>query len=190
LKLQLSTINRDLPPELHAARQQYLNSIDNVQDIIDSVRRLSQDLIPPTLMEIGLKVALEDLLNEFSHRHNLACFTDIDDIKGLFPANTELLIYRILQESLTNIAKYAQASRISVSIRRIGQQVYCSVEDDGQGFEVDQVLARRGRNRGLGLASMEERARMMGGTFHLWSKPGTGTKISIVVPLKIDKINN
>ena len=58
------------------------------------------------------------------------------------------------------------------------------MEDNGIGFEIDQILARRGRKRGLGLASMKERARLLGGTFHLWSKPKTGTKIQITVPLK------
>jgi signal transduction histidine kinase/CheY-like chemotaxis protein len=184
LKLQLSGITRELPPERQEYRQQCLNSIDSVQDIIDSVRRLSQDLIPPTLKEIGLRAAINDLLDDFCRHHDIACSLDVDDIKGLFSPNTELIIYRILQESLTNVGKYSQATQVSVSIKRKDRQVWFSVEDDGIGFELDQVLTRRGRNRGLGLASMEERARMMGGTFHLWSKPDTGTKIHIIVPYR------
>ena len=184
LKLQMSAITRGLPPESQKSRQQCFNSIDNVQDIIDSVHRLSQDLIPPTLTEIGLKAAIGNLLEDFCHHHDIACHGDIDDIKGLFPPSTELIIYRILQESLTNVGKYSQATRVSVSITRKDRQVWFSVEDNGIGFAVDQVLARRGRKRGLGLASMEERARSLGGTFHLWSQPKSGTKIHIIVPLK------
>jgi PAS domain S-box-containing protein len=184
LKLQLSGLARGLPPELQKPRQECVASIDNVQDIIDTVRRLSQDLIPPTLSEIGLKAALNDLLEEFCRHHDIAGSLDIDDLKGLFSPDRELNIYRILQESLTNIGKYSQATQVSVSLKRKDHQVWLSVEDNGIGFEVNQVLTRRGRKRGLGLASMEERARMMGGTFHIWSKPKVGTKMHIIVPLR------
>jgi signal transduction histidine kinase/CheY-like chemotaxis protein len=184
LKLQLSGLARDLPLELEGPRQQCLNSIDNVQDIVDSVRRLSQDLVPPTLTEIGLKAALNGLLDEFCQHQNLAYALDIDEIKGLFPPDIELIIYRILQESLTNIAKYSQATKVSVSIKRKAREAWLSVEDNGIGFEVDRTLTRRGRKRGLGLTSMEERARMMGGTFQIWSKPQQGTKIHITVPFR------
>ena len=102
----------------------------------------------------------------------------------MFSPNTELIIYRILQESLSNIGKYSQATQIAVTIKTENHQAWFSVEDNGIGFEIDQILARRGRKRGLGLASMKERARLLGGTFHLWSKPKTGTKIQITVPLK------
>jgi len=184
LKLQLSGITRELTPELEGPRQQCLNSIDTVQDIVDSVRRLSQDLVPPTLTEIGLKAALNSLLDEFCQHQNLAYALDIDEIKGLFPPDIELIIYRILQESLTNIAKYSQATKVSVSIKRKAREAWLSVEDNGIGFEVDRTLTRRGRKRGLGLTSMEERARMMGGTFQIWSKPQQGTKIHITVPFR------
>jgi two-component system, NarL family, sensor histidine kinase UhpB len=184
LKLQMSIMCRGLPPELHNSRQECVASLDNVQDIIDSVRRLSHDLIPPTLSEIGLNAAINDLLEEFCHHHDIDCSWDIDDLKGLFSPNTGLIIYRILQEALTNIGKYSQATQISASLKRKDHQVWLSVEDNGLGFEVEQIMARRGRTRGLGLASMEERARMLGGTFQITSAPNGGTKIHVTVPLK------
>jgi PAS domain S-box-containing protein len=183
LKLQLSGMFRGKHPELQEIKEQGLNSIDNVQDIIDSVRRLSQDLIPPSLMDLGLKAAVDDLLNEFCRKHNMACTIDFDETKGLFPPETGLIIYRILQEALTNISKYAQATQVIVSLKIKGQQVWFSVEDNGKGFKVKETLARRGRKVGIGLTSMEKRTRIMGGTFHLWSKPDSGTKIHVTVPL-------
>jgi PAS domain S-box-containing protein len=183
LKLQLSTMARGLPVELQKPRQECVASIDNVQEIIDSVRRLSHDLIPPTLSEIGLKSAINVLLEEFCRHHDLDYSLDMDDLKGLFSPDRELNIYRIVQESLTNIGKYAQATQVFVSLKRKDHEVRLSVEDNGKGFEVDQILTHRDRKRGLGLASMEERARIMGGTFHLWSKPEKGTKMHINVPL-------
>jgi signal transduction histidine kinase/CheY-like chemotaxis protein len=184
LKLQLSIMCRSLPPEPQKPQQECAAAIENVQEIIDSVRRLSHDLIPPTLEEIGLESAINDLLEEFCRHQGVNCSFNIDDIKGLLPSDTELIIYRILQESLTNIGKHAQATRVSISLKRKGQQVYLSVRDNGVGFEVERILARRGRKRGLGLASMEERARMMGGTFQIWSAPDMGTKIQVTVPLR------
>jgi PAS domain S-box-containing protein len=184
LKLQLSIMNRGLPPDLQKSREECAASIENVQEIIDTVRRLSQDLIPPTLSEIGLKAALSDLLEEFCRHNDLDYSLDIDNTKGLFSPDRELNIYRILQESLTNIGKYSKATQVLVSLKIKDHQVWFSVEDNGIGFEVDEVLARRGRKRGLGLASLEERARMMGGTLHIWSKPDIGTKIHVTVPLR------
>jgi signal transduction histidine kinase/DNA-binding response OmpR family regulator len=185
LKLQLSIMCRGLPLEPQKCRQECGASIENVQEIIDSVRLLSHDLIPPTLAEIGLKSAISDLLGEFCHHQGVSCSVDIDDLKGLFPPDMELIIYRIIQESLTNIGKYAEATQVSISLKRKDHQVCLSVEDNGKGFEVEQVLPRRGGKRGLGLSSMEERARMLGGTFHIWSAPDMGTKIKVTIPLRI-----
>jgi signal transduction histidine kinase/CheY-like chemotaxis protein len=183
LKLQMSIIARGLPPELERPRQDCGAVIENIQEIIDSVRRLSHDLIPPTLAEIGLKSAINDLLGEFCRHHGINCAVDIDYPKGLFPPEKELILYRILQESLTNIGKYAQATGVSISLKKKNHQVCLSVEDNGRGFEVEGIMADRGRKRGLGLTSMEERTRMLGGTFHIRSAPNMGTKIQITMPL-------
>jgi PAS domain S-box-containing protein len=183
LKLQLSIMSRGLPAELQNSRQECGAAIENVQEIIDSVRRLSHDLIPPTLAEVGLKSAINDLLEEFCQHQGVDCAADIDEAKGLFPPDTELILYRILQESLTNIGKYAQATRVSISLKRKDHQVFLSVEDNGLGFDLERIMARRDRKRGLGLASMEERARMLGGTFRITSALNMGTKIQVTVPL-------
>jgi PAS domain S-box-containing protein len=188
LKLKLSSMSRGLPPDLEKLRQECHETVENVQEIIDAVRCLSQDLIPPMLAEIGLNAAVKELLEEFCQRHDIASSLDIDDMEGLFSQEMELNIYRILQESLTNIGRYSQATRLSVSLKRKDPQVCLSVEDNGQGFEVSHILGRSGRTKGLGLSSMEERARMMGGTFHLWSKPMAGTKIEVTVPLRMSRL--
>jgi signal transduction histidine kinase len=188
LKLQLSGITRGLPPELEKSRQECFNSLNNVQGIIDSVRHLSQDLIPPALSETGLKSALNDLLDEFSRCHNITCSADIDEMKVLMSPTAEMNIYRMLQESLTNIGKHAQATQVSVFLKRNDHEVWFSVEDNGIGFEVDKIQARQGRKRGLGIGSLDERARMMGGTFHIWSKPNSGTKIHLTLPLKSEAL--
>ena len=184
LKMQLSSITRDLPPDAEAPRRQSLNAIDSVQDIIDSVRRLSQDLVPPTLTQMGLKVALQDLIDEFCRYYNITGATDIDEAGPSLLPDAALIIHRIVQESLTNIGKYSQATEVSVSLKAKEGQLWLMVEDNGIGFEVEEVYARPGRQRGLGLTSMEERARMLGGTFQIRSQPGLGTRIDVVVPFQ------
>jgi signal transduction histidine kinase len=98
----------------------------------------------------------------------------VADNKDLLRPDTELISYRILQESLTNIGKYAQASRASVSLTKKDHQVCLSAEDMGRGFGVERIRACRGRKRGLGLASMEERPCILRGYFSDWKHPGPG----------------
>uniref|UniRef100_A0A7C3V5B1 Oxygen sensor histidine kinase NreB n=1 Tax=Desulfobacca acetoxidans TaxID=60893 RepID=A0A7C3V5B1_9BACT len=184
LKMQIAYIARALPPELEKLRQECFESTKTVLEIINSVRRLSHDLIPPSLKEIGLRAALTDLLKEFSRYHNISYSLDTDELRDRFPMDAKLNIYRIVQECLTNVGKYSQATNVHVSIKIKDHEILLTVEDNGLGFEVDQILTRRGSRRGLGLSSMEERARLMGGTFHLWSKPNEGTRIQVIVPLK------
>jgi two-component system, NarL family, sensor histidine kinase UhpB len=182
LKLQLDRLDRKIPAELEEPRQHLSQCRNYLKQIIGNVRRLSHDLTPLGL-ELGLPAALADLLEEFKGQHGIQCTLEVDGVTGLFSREAEVNLYRILQESLSNISKYAQATQVDVSLRRAGHEVVFTVEDNGQGFEVAEILARRGRKKGLGLASMEERARLLGGTFSISSKARAGTEISITLPL-------
>jgi PAS domain S-box-containing protein len=185
LKLQLSGFIRDLPPAPAAFRQAFLNALDSTQDIIDSLRCLSHDLVPPALTEVGLKAALHDLIEEFYRHHpTITGAINIDEAGPPLSPDAALIIYRIMQESLTNISKYSRATEVSVSLLAKEGQLWLTVADNGTGFAVEEVSARPGRKRGLGLTSMEERARMLGGSFHLESQPGRGTRIEIRVPFQ------
>jgi signal transduction histidine kinase len=154
-----------------------------VDEIIENVRRLSRDLSPAVLEEMGLSSALRYLLEEFQEYHPTVSYQeDIDEIDEAFSEQNQIFIYRIFQESLTNIFKHAQASQITVAAKKQDGQVAFAVQDNGQGFDVDRVLGKEGSAKGLGMAAIQERVRMIGGVLEVWSQAGQGTRISFAIP--------
>ena len=94
------------------------------------------------------------------------------------------MVYRIFQEALTNIGKHAHARNVSVNVEKDEDRISFLMEDDGKGFDVKHAAMKEGSERGLGLATMDERARMLGGSFDLWSEEGKGTRITLSIPIK------
>ena len=184
LKLQVRAIERNLreddQPELKQESRELLRYLDG---IIDNVRRLSRDLSPSILEDLGLESALKYLLEGVGKYFKVNHSFEIDDLNSLFPAEAQIIIYRIFQECLNNITKHAGACKVSVAVRRDGGAVSFILEDDGAGFDVAQILNRDATRRGLGLAALDERARMLGGACQIWSRPGAGTKIVCTVPV-------
>jgi len=113
----------------------------------------------------------------------LSCSLAMDEINQLFSAETSINIYRIFQESLTNIVKHARATQISVGIRREGDAVSFTIEDNGRGFDQTKVVAREVAKRGLGLTAMNERALMARGSLSIWSQKDRGTRIRFLIPI-------
>jgi len=114
----------------------------------------------------------------------LKATADIAEIDSLFPENYRITIYRVIQEALTNVGKHAEAGNVSVSIRLQDEKVVFSVEDDGKGFDTMEPAQRAVSERGVGLTTMSERVRMMGGVFGLWSRAGEGTRITFSLPVE------
>ena len=104
---------------------------------------------------------------------------DMVDVR--LPRDVETVLYRVVQESLTNIARHAQAQHVTIAIRQEGQTLFVEVTDDGQGFDVEDILSAE--QRGLGLLGMQERIELLGGQFNLESTPGSGTRIEIRLAL-------
>ncbi len=179
-KMRLRVIERSLPAGKSKKECEAL--LKYLDEVIENVRRLSHDLMPSILEDLGLQAALGHLLDEFTRYTGIRLSTDLDDIQALFPPEQQLIIYRIFQESLNNITKHAHPSEVSVAMKREPGGVSCRLEDNGEGFEVQKVLASDSRKRGMGLAALEERVRMMGGSLEIWSQIGTGTRISFFIP--------
>ena len=108
---------------------------------------------------------------------------DISDIDDLFSQDRQIIIYRILQETLTNIGKHARARDVSLAVQKYAGRVSFSIHDDGKGFDPPQVAMKKPSERGLGLAIMEERAQMLGGSLEIWSEEGKGTRITLNMPM-------
>ncbi len=189
LKLQMRAVEKNLPPELKDARDGCSVALNYLDGIIDNIRRISNDLRPSILEDIGLSGTLIRLFEEFCKGQEIECSIDMDDIANSLSRETEIIIYRIFQETLTNIGKHAQATKVEMAIKKCGETIHFSVKDNGTGFNVEQVLAGTATAGGMGLGSMEERVRMLDGTLKLWSQEGKGTKISFLLPININKPN-
>ena len=178
----LAEIARDLPPHV-AQRLADVGGLLN--KIEEQLRHLSHELRPTILDDLGLQPALEFLADGVSRRTGLNIV--VEGSAGVrLPAPTETALYRIVQEALTNVTKHAQATRVSITLTRSGRQLRCTIRDDGVGFDVWAVHARRGA-RGLGLIGIQERLHGVGGTLEIVATPGGGTRLIMAVPLEVDR---
>ena len=150
-----------------------------VDEAVTSTRRIASDLRPAMLDDLGLTAAVQWLTQAFEQRYGIDCTLIVE------PADFDLgepyasSAYRIVQESLTNVARHAQATRASVSLLRENAEVVLRVRDNGIGFE---PLARR-KPASFGLAGLRERAYLVDGKLHIESAPGRGTMIEVRIPM-------
>jgi signal transduction histidine kinase len=149
------------------------------QRIARSVHDLSHRLHPAKLRLIGLVSALRGLQRELSHSETTITFT-YDDVPAVLPPEPTLCVFRIVQEVLQNALKYSGAHEVSVHLRGAPEALVLTILDDGIGFDVDAAWGK-----GLGLISINERVEAIGGTFELRSRPGEGTRVEVIVPLRL-----
>ena len=159
-------------PEV-AERLQHLN--DALNSGIALKRRIIEDLRPSSLSNLGLTAALDILTREFSQRNEIEVHANLEPV-ALSPGG-ELTVYRMIQEALTNITKYGQATQVEVSLYPSGDEVCVAVRDNGVGFDVDQP-----RSSAHGLLGMRYRLEAEGGKMRLVSAPGKGTLIEAILP--------
>lgn len=148
---------------------------------LQTVRDLSQLLHPPLLDDLGLPATLDWYLRGFATRTGIAGDLVHEGVEDRLAPEIEVCLYRICQEALTNVAKHAHAKSCRVYLQRLPQTVLLTVEDDGNGFDVQASTAPPAR-RGIGLLGVEERVTGFGGTFRLESTPGKGTRLTVEVP--------
>jgi signal transduction histidine kinase len=145
----------------------------------EDLRRLSHDLHPATLERLGLAAALRDHCAEIERRHGPRVAFSLTGSESSFPPETALGLYRIAQEALANTVRHAGASTASVVLRATANTAFLTVADDGRGFAPEAAR----RSGGVGLASLEERAGLLGGRCRVRSSPGAGTRVEVTVPL-------
>lgn len=184
LKMQTSALARQLPPDQSVLRENCDRALKYIDEIIDKVRRLSRDLCPAILEDLGLAAALNNVCEEFClHHENIRLRKDLE--KEIYPIAKEaqIHVFRIFQEALTNVAKHAGATHVKVSLRKQGNLLLGAIEDNGIGFDPAEARTKESYARGVGLAAMEERVRTLGGTLQISSARGQGTKVSFTIPL-------
>jgi signal transduction histidine kinase len=178
LSLVLGTAKRKMTGDSEA-RELVVDVQRKLIDVGTEVRQLSHDLYPPTLKQAGLAEVLRGYCATFSQSRGIPVSCDVDEPAAELPPRTALALYRIAQEALGNAAKHAAPTRVDVRLFRAAGDVVLTVADDGRGF-----VSGRGEDGGLGVANMRERARQLGGTFELDSRPGRGTTVRVVVPFR------
>ena len=158
---------------------------DNLERIIQDTRTLTFDLSSPILYELGFEAAVSEWLDEqIGQKHGIKTQFEDDGRPKPLEDDIRVLLFRNVRELLINIVKHANARNVKVSIRRIRQQIYVSVEDDGIGFNPVEVAS----NTGFGIFSIRERLEQLAGHIEVESEPGRGSKITMTAPLKCDKI--
>jgi len=185
MKFRLRSVEKQLREDQGALKDEAGNILLYMNTVIEDVRRISKDLCPFILEDLGLTRALQWLADNFAkNNRDIRLTLDLPDIDSLFPQDAQTSIYRILQEALTNLVKHSGAGSASVVIRKEAKSVSFSIEDDGKGFDMTKVKSQDAAERGLGLASMEERVSMLGGSLTLWSEQGKGTRITFSIPAR------
>jgi two-component system NarL family sensor kinase len=149
----------------------------------EEVERISRNLRPSVLDELGLAAVVRDTSTEFADRTGVSVKLACVQLTVRLPADTELMLYRILQEALKNVEKHARARHVTVRLRQQGDFVQLAIEDDGVGFDPDHHPAKRKGKGGLDLFSMRERASYVGGALKVKSARGKGTTVLAQVPL-------
>ena len=183
LKLQIRAIERRLREDQQDLRKSCRELLQYLDEVIDNIRRLSRDLTPAVLEDLGLQSALKYLIDGVSKYYTVTHSFEVEKLDQLFPSDAQIIIYRIFQECLTNISKHAGASEVSIGVREENGHIAIVLEDNGSGFDLVQVSARRANDRGMGLAALDERCRMLGGSLEIRTQPGHGTRITCVIPL-------
>ncbi len=158
-------------------RQSVLELRELVVGTLQDVRRLAVELRPTALDDFGLVAALQRLAETFAEQTGIRVHIEAALGDSRLPAETETALYRIVQEALTNVIKHAQAGTVSVVLTRKGDRVVAVIEDDGRGFDAEDM-----RDERLGLLGMRERIALVDGQLSVESRPGDGTTIAVEVP--------
>lgn len=164
--------------------QLFASVVPKLQDAIEEVRRISMDLRPSLLDDIGTLATLSWFCRQFQHVYeSMRIELRIDIQERDIPAPLKVAIFRIVQEAMNNCAKYSQASCVQITLIKTGTEIELTVEDDGRGFDYAEVCTKiKELGTGMGLVSMRERAEFSGGTFSIESAIGKGTSMRVVWP--------
>jgi signal transduction histidine kinase len=176
--LGLRNLQEDLSLPVEVMFERLQSLYDQSYEIFIKVRRLAQDLRPPVLDALGLKVAMQTYCTEFTRRTHLPVIFEADPSLPGLTDTYNITIYRALQEALTNIVKHAQASQVWVELSVEDDGIHLTVQDNGIGFREE-----RPRSDGIGLAGLRERITIAGGTLDINSAPKRGTVLSARLPL-------
>jgi signal transduction histidine kinase len=186
IKLQVSTAEAQLKSGANSDALATLNSLlPRVQNAIGEVRRVATDLHPSMLEDLGILPTLTWFFRELETAFpGIRIEKQFSVMEHEVPRALRIVIFRILQEAVSNIVKHAAPQSINVKLKRSTDRLYFDIEDDGLGFDPKTIMGIDYSGRGFGLSSMKERARFSGGVYVLRSSVGQGTSIHVEWPLR------
>lgn len=173
----------DKSPTLDEARKRISELQELTSRTLEEVHKLSVELRPTLLDDLGLIAALRSYSKDFSQKYGVKVAFHASGFEQRVPPLVEVTVYRVVQEALTNIAKYASAKTVHLKFERHGAKLQAQVCDDGLGFDPEHVLAQKRKENRLGLLGMQERVTLLGGNFSLRSAEGEGCCIDLDIPL-------
>jgi len=180
LAIEMGRIETTPSISADAARHAFHSLAQRLASISDDVRRMAYQFHPSILDDLGLSAAIKYLADEFSVNTGIKTVVVQEEIEAPLPQEIASCLYRITQESLSNVTKHAQASRVELELTCDGQEVILSVHDSGVGFDLELI---RTHHLGLGLVNMRERVRSVHGRLEIQAQPGRGTHIIVQIPL-------
>ena len=180
LALEMASVRRVAPDSDPRFSERLRQTESRVLQFADEVHDLSRLLHPAIIDDLGLVAAIREECRAFSEREGIQVDFEASQLPGDLSADTKLTIYRVIQESLRNIAKHASASNAEVVLAASDQAVHLSIHDSGKGFD---TKSHQG-HIGLGLVSMSERVHLLNGDVDIRSDPQNGTSIEVVIPVK------
>ena len=160
------------------AEEDLSKGVDVLNQAIQEVRRISHDLRPSLLDDLGLTSALKSLLDEYEARTGIIVETQLDFPTQRLPEDIEITLYRVVQEALCNVDKHSGADEVRLKTWVQGGYIWTTLKDNGCGFKANQTLGE-----GIGLRNMHDRIELLSGEFLLTSEPGSGTQLTVKLPL-------
>jgi len=179
IKMDLALISRKTTKRQEQLRSKIESTVHLVDDMIVTLRRIASELRPRTLDDLGLTAALEWHAQEFESRTGIRCRVIVPQERLDLDTERSTAIYRIFQESLTNVVRHAQATRVEARLQKDVDELVFQVHDNGRGFDPDEAKARKS----LGLVGMQERALLLNGELKIAGAPGAGTTMTLRIPL-------
>jgi len=179
LKMDVSWLNKKIGEENSLAKEKLSEILSLVDTTVRSIRRIASELRPTLLDDLGLYAAMEWHLEEFERRSGIKRELVIPDSELALPDSLKIGIFRIFQESLTNVARHSEAKNVNVSLLQRDNQLILTIRDNGIGFEEGPMTTKKT----LGLLGMKERSMMMGGVYNITSAKGSGTTVTVIIPL-------
>jgi PAS domain S-box-containing protein len=181
-KRELGVVQKNAPEPVKEAIDYVKKQID---EAIRQTRSLTFELSPSTLHTFGLEAAVEELAEQFAQREGFRYHFEATDENQPLGEQIKTLLYRATRELLTNVARHAEATDVSIRIGRTDQGIRLVVQDNGKGFDVTRLEQAAGHKEGFGLFSIRERLSYIGGAFEIESAPGQGTKVTLTAPLRL-----